>query len=395
MNSKLYGSTHTAPANLSLAERRPFTATAALTLSGVGLLLTVLVALVLVSRAQAATAVGLGTADSFAVLAGQGVTNTGPTVVNGDLGTSPNAAVTGFGGAPNGTVNGSIHQADTLAGQAQTDLTTAYNNAAGQGPATATGTELGGRTLTPGVYQNGTFGITAGAGPLRLNAKGNPNAVFVFKASTTLITDAAARVQLINGAQSCNIFWQIGSSATLGTDSSFVGNILALQSIQLNSGVTVDGRLLARTASVTLINDTITRAQCGTGGGSGGGSGGGNGGVGGRPAVQITGIPGAGGNGGGPGGPRRGAPCIDRGFTAKISIHAASRHMRSVDVFVNGKRIKRSTRKQFSVWVNVSGLRSGRNTIRVVAVDPDGRRDVTSRSFRRCARAVASPNFTG
>lgn len=373
--------------------------------------------LVPVSSSQAATSVGLGTADSFAVLAGSGVTNTGPSVINGDLGTSPTPAVTGFGGAPNGTVNGSIHQADALAGQAKDDLTTAYNNAAGQGPATTLATELGGQTLTPGVYDSaaGTFGIT---GTLTLDAQGNPDAVFIFKMASTLITASASQVSLINGAQPCHLYWQVGSSATLGTSSAFAGNILALESISLNSGVTVSGRLLARNGAVTLINDTITRADCGTAGPTGpggGGGGGGNednkkgdegkgksgkgGGAGagggangnGGPNIQITGVPRPGGR---PGTPGRGEPCTDDGFRAKFNIHSQAR-MRRVDVFLDGKQIKQSTSKRFSVWVSIVGLRTGRHTLKVVAVDRRGRRDVASRSFRRCARAAPSPDFTG
>jgi hypothetical protein len=373
--------------------------------------------LALAGNSQAATSVGLGTANSFAVLAGAGVTNTGPSVINGDLGTSPNPAVTGFGGAPNGTINGATHQADALAGQAQADLTTAYNNAAGQGPVNTLATELGGQTLTPGIYnsESGTFGIT---GTLTLNGQGNPDAVFIFKTATTLISASASQVLMINGAQPCHLFWQVGSSATLGTDSAFAGNILALESIELNSGVTVLGRLLARNASVTLINDTVTRADCavgGTGGGGGGGGeigggggeiGGGSGGGGGKgggaggdsgggnggPNVQITGVPNPGGRTGGP--PGRGAPCTDNGFRAKFRIHSQVR-MRKVSVYLDGKLIKQSTGKRFSVWVSVVGLRAGRNTIRVVAVDRRGRRDVASRSFSRCARAAPSPDFTG
>ena len=390
MSSQVYGSPpeHAHP---SLAERRPFTAATAMTLKAVGLLITVLFALVFVSRAQAATAIGLGTADSFAVLAGAGVTKTGPTVVNGDLGTYPTAAVSGFGGAGNGTVNGSTHQADALAGQAQNDLTTAFNNAAGQTPFTTLAggdNQLGTQTLTPAVYRFGGATTANLIGTLTLDGQGDANAVFIFQATSTLVTAGASQVVLINGARSCNVFWQVGDSATLGAASVFRGTTMADQSISLGNAVTVDGRLLARIASVTLINDTITRPQCATGGGGGSGGGsGGPGGPGGKPALQITGVPG--------GGPGVGGRCTDHGFRAKISIHAAWGHMRRVDVFVNGKRIKRSTRKQFSVWINVSGLRSGRNTIRVVAVDPDGRRDVASRSFRRCARAVASPAFTG
>jgi len=373
-----------------------------------------LAALVLAGTSQAATSVGLGTANSFAVLAGAGVTNTGPSVINGDLGTSPLPAVVGFGGAPNGTVNGTIHRADALAGQAQADLTTAYNNVSGQGPVITLATELGGQTLTPGVYdsESGTFGIT---GTLTLNGEGNPDAVFIFKAATTLISASASQVLLINGAQPCHLFWRVGSSATLGTDSGFAGNILALESIQLGSGVTVLGRLLARNASVTLINDTVTRADCavpesggggvngGGGGGAGGGSvggggkkgsgaGGGPGGGGGKPHVQITQVPSSGEGKGGP--PGRGAPCTDDGFRAHFRIHSGV-PMRRVSVYLDGKLIKRSTSKRFSVWISVVGLRAGRNTIRVVAVDRRGRRDTASRSFRRCNRAAPSPDFTG
>jgi hypothetical protein len=376
--------------------------------------------LALAGNSQAATSVGLGTADSFAVLAGAGITNTGPSVINGDLGTSPTPAVTGFGGAPNGTVNGATHQADALAGQAQADLTTAYNDAAGQGPVNTLATELGGQTLTPGVYnsQSGTFGIT---GTLTLNGEGNPGAVFIFKTASTLISASASQVLMVNGAQPCHLFWQVGSSATLGTGSAFAGNILALESISLNSGVTVLGRLLARNASVTLINDTVTRADCavpetgggggGNGGGGGGETGGGNAGGGGkggggkggkggggagggtgRPHVQITGVPGSGEGTGGP--PGRGAPCTTSGFRARFTIHSKV-GMRKVSVYLDGKPIKRTTAKRFSVWIGVVGLRAGRNTIRVVAVDRRGRRDVASQSFRRCHRAAPSPDFTG
>lgn len=365
--------------------------------------------LMLAASSRAATSVGLGTANSFAILAGAGVTNTGPSVINGDLGTSPTPAVTGFGGAPNGTVNGATHQADALAGQAQADLTTAYNDAAGQGPVNTLATELGGQTLTPGVYdsESGTFGIT---GTLTLNGQGNPDAVFIFKTASTLITASVSQVSMINGAQPCHLFWQVGSSATLGTNSAFAGNILALESIELDSGVTVLGRLLARNASVTLINDTVTRADCavadsgpgggeagpgGSGesgagvGGAGDARGGRDGGNGAGPNARIVGVPGGSAVGRGPG-----APCVDRGFRARFKIDGPAR-MRMVSVFLDGKLIKQSSSKRFSVWVSVHGLRVGRNTIRVVAVDREGRRDVASQSFRRCARAAPNPDFTG
>jgi hypothetical protein len=219
--------------------------------------------------------VGLGTADSYAVLAGQTVTNTGPSTINGDLGVTPGAAITGF---PPGTVNGTIHAADAVALQAQSDLTTAYNDAAGRTPPAAVPSDLGGLKLTGGVYKSASALQLTGA--LTLDAQGDPNSVFIFQAASTLITASASRVNLVNGAQPCNVFWQVGSSATLGTSSVFVGNIMALTSISMNNAVTVQGRALARNGSVTLINDTISAGRCapgttgsGTGPGDGGGSG--------------------------------------------------------------------------------------------------------------------------
>jgi hypothetical protein len=207
------------------------------------------------SASAATPPVPLGTAANFAVLAGATITNTGATTINGDLGLSPGTSVTGF---PPGQVNGTSHVADAVALQAQNDLTTAYNDAAGR-PTTATiPVELGGTTEAPGVYSSpaGTFGIT---GTLTLDAQGDLNAVFIFKAASTLITASASSVNLVNGAQSSNVFWLVGSSATLGTYSILRGNILALASITVTTGVTVDGRALARNAAVTLDTDTITR----------------------------------------------------------------------------------------------------------------------------------------
>ncbi len=205
-----------------------------------------------------AGALGLGTADSFAVLAGSTVTNTGPSIVNGDLGLSPGTAVTGFGP---GTVTGTTHAADVAALQAQSDLTTAYDDAAGRAPAAAAPSDLGGLTLTPGVYSNASS--LALTGTLTLDAQGDPNAAFVFQAGSTLITASASRVRLVNGAQACNVFWKVGSSATLGTSTVLAGNILALTSISMNDGVTLNGRALARNGAVTLINDTVSTPHCG------------------------------------------------------------------------------------------------------------------------------------
>ena len=205
--------------------------------------------------------VGLGTAGSFAVLAGTTVTNTGPSTISGNLGVSPGTAVTGF---PPGIVsNGTIHSADGVASGAQSDLTTGYNDAAGRSPTANVPAFIGaGQTLAPGVYK-ASSSLDVG-GSLTLDGGGDPNAVFIFQAPSTLITDSASSVILTNGAQACNVFWQVGSSATLGTNSAFSGSILALTSISVNTGDTVDGRALARNGAVTLDDDTITSPTCAT-----------------------------------------------------------------------------------------------------------------------------------
>lgn len=206
--------------------------------------------------------VGLGTAEPFAVLAGTAVTNTGPTAITGDLGISPGtvAAVTGF---PPGTVSGTTDAANPVAVKAQTDLAAAYTVAAGL-PATATHGTLGGQTLVGGVYNAGgaTLGLT---GTLTLDGQNDANSVWVFQATSDLVTASSSAVKLINGASSCNVFWQVTSSATLGSGSTFVGTILALTSITMDSGVKMSGRALARNGDVTLINDTITSSPCVTG----------------------------------------------------------------------------------------------------------------------------------
>ncbi len=198
-------------------------------------------------------AISLGTADSFGVLGGSTVTNTGASVITGNLGVSPGTAVTGF---PPGTVTLTIHSADAVAAQAQTDLTTAYN-AILTTPTLIdlTGTDLGGLTLTPGVYGfNSSAQLT---GTLTLDAQGNPNAVFIFKIASTLTTASGSSVLLINSGSNCNVFWQVGSSATLGTGSTLAGNILALQSITLTTGANVSGRALARNGAVTLDGNHV------------------------------------------------------------------------------------------------------------------------------------------
>jgi hypothetical protein len=221
---------------------------------------TLLFGLTIAANVSASSAINLGAAKQFAVLAASTVTNTGPSVINGDLGTSPGSSVTGF---PPGIVNGTIHAADGVSGQAQSDLTVAYNNAAGQScNSDLTGQDLGGMTLVAGVY---CFSSSAGlTGALKLNAQGNASARFIFQIGSTLTTASSSSVSLINGARPCNVFWQIGDSATLGTSTSFVGNIMAMQSITMTTGATLKGRALARSAAVTLDTNVITKSACDT-----------------------------------------------------------------------------------------------------------------------------------
>jgi hypothetical protein len=226
-----------------------------------GSLLAPLIVFMVTNSAEAAAApVPLGTTTTFAVLAASTVTNTGSSVINGGIGLSPGTSITGF---PPGTDNGATHATDAVAGQAQTDLTTAYNNAMSQGPTSPIVADLGGQTLLPGVYNSASsLGLT---GTVTLDGGGDPNAVFVFQATnSTLTTASASNVSLINGAQACNVFWQVGSSATLGTGSSFEGTVLAMQSITVNTGATIFGRVLARNGAVTLDSDTITTPACTT-----------------------------------------------------------------------------------------------------------------------------------
>jgi hypothetical protein len=199
--------------------------------------------------------VALGSAGTFAVLAGQTATSTGESIVLGNLGVSPGSAVTGF---PPGVVLGKIDAADSAAALAQGALTTAYNDAAGRSTApVAVAGNLGGRTLTPGLYKS-TSGLAISSGNLTLDAKGNPDAVFIFQMASTLTTTSGRKVILIGKAQAANVFWQVGSSATLGTTTVFKGNILAFTSISLATGATLEGRALARNGSVTMQDNDIT-----------------------------------------------------------------------------------------------------------------------------------------
>ena len=245
--------------------------------SGVGLVsVLTLVALAVPANALASgTAPSLGTADPFGVLAASTVTNTGPSTVGGDLGLYPGTSIVGF---PPGNILGTEHDTDGVALGAQSDTTTAYNQAAGEAPdEVLPSDDLTGLTLTPGVYQNASAVMLDTNGTLTLNGEGNPDSVFIFQVGSTLTTGTNSTISYINGAQPCNVFWQVGSSATLGTSSLFVGTILANQSISLSDTVTVNGRLLANNGAVTLIDDTIIPSDCATSSGGGSGSSGGTG----------------------------------------------------------------------------------------------------------------------
>jgi hypothetical protein len=223
--------------------------------------------------ASAAQAVQLGTATPFAVLAGTAVSDVPTSSITGNVGLSP-AAGTFITGLTQAEVTGTIYSTDgtgpagnvnnpALLTTAKNDLTTAYVTAAGQPPTTtfsAGDNQLGGQTLVAGVYAFGhaaTANITA-ASPLVLNGQGDPNSVFVFQASSDLVTASSSVVELVNGAQACNVFWQVSSTATLNSSSTFVGTIMALTSVNLLSGATVQGRVLARNGAVSLDANTIT-----------------------------------------------------------------------------------------------------------------------------------------
>jgi hypothetical protein len=353
----------------------------------------------LASQAQAAS-VPLGTADSFAVLGGSSVTNTGPSVISGDLGVSPGTPVSGF--PPGSVTAGAVHAADAVALQAKNDLVTAYNDAAGRGSTATISADLAGSTLTPGVYTSASsLGLS---GALTLDARGDPSATFVFQAGSTLNAGSGSRVLLIGGAQACNVFWQVGSSATIGTTSTFVGNIMALTSISLTTGATLNGRALARNGAVTLDTNTITKAACATPGST--------------PPAGAPGAPGAapgtsGSNGtsgstsspssaGGTAratarlsGPRR---CVSGPFRARVS----GRRIAQVTFFVDGRRrrtVKATEgRTVFSLRVDPRGqdFEAHRITAKVRFTAGSGAQARTLRLvYQRCSKGAVRPRFTG
>ncbi|MBL8887850.1 MAG: DUF3494 domain-containing protein [Phycisphaerales bacterium] len=207
-----------------------------------------------------ANAAFLGSAQAFGVLAGSTVTNTGPTTISGSVGVWPGTAITGF--YPPGTItNGSFYAGNAVAQQAQADSLTAFNALASMAPTTIlTGINLGGLTLTPGVYFFASSAFLTGT--LTLDAQGDPDALFVFQTVSTLISASNSSVLTINGADDCNVYWKVGSSATLGTDSAFQGNIIADASITMNTRASlIGGRALALNGAVTL-DSNIIEAGC-------------------------------------------------------------------------------------------------------------------------------------
>jgi hypothetical protein len=370
----------------------------------VGIALAAGVAFAAVPVAAQASQVNLGTAGSFVVLGGSTVTNTGPSVLNGDLGVAPGTALVGFG-LP-AVVNGAIHADDGVAQQAQLDLTTAYNVAAGQPAGDLSGTDLGNQTLTAGAYNFTSSAQLTGA--VTLDAQGDPNAQFVFEIGSTLTTASASSVVLVNGASPCNVYWQVGTSATLGTTTAFQGNVMANASITANNGATVLGRLLARTGAVTLDDNVLNRGGCSTGststpGGTGTGTGTGTAPPGSRSTLAThngTAIlrrnPTTSGTPRRPGSATPGTPgtSCTAGFSARVRGHLIKRVVFSLD----GRRIVSRTKSPFQVYVRAA---PGRHhvTARVTFKDATRAKTLTL-PYRACAAAVRNPRrgpsqFTG
>jgi len=199
--------------------------------------------------------VPLGSAALFAILAGTTITNTGGSVVTGDVGLSPGTSITGF---PPGTVIGTQHITDSAAAQAQLDLTAAYLDLESRIGSAPVAGNIGGQTLTPGIYKS-TSTLAISSGELTLNAQGNADAIFIFQVASTFTMTAARQIILTGGAQAKNVFFQVGTSATIGSTAVFNGNILALTAITVVTGAVVNGRLLARNAAVTLDTNPVTK----------------------------------------------------------------------------------------------------------------------------------------
>lgn len=371
-----------------------------------GIILAFALALFAVPAAVAAP-VNLATVTPFVVLGGATVTNTGPSVLNGDLGVSPGTALAGFG-LP-AVVNGATHENDAVAAQAQSDLTNAYDVAAGQPVAPAddlSGTDLGGRKLAPGAYRYTSDALLTGA--LTLDAEGDPNAQFVFLIGSELTTASASSVVLVNGASPCNVYWQVGSSADIGTTTAFQGNLMALTSISLKNGATVIGRMLARNGQVSLINNVLTAPLCPTDSETPPGSET----PGGSSAPSGSATPGSSATGSGPGnsGPRgparkpttngravaRPVPreACTEGFRAVVTGHLVERVVFSLD----GKAIGSRSGSPFAMSMRAA---PGNHQVRVRVTFKDSTRSKTmTMAYRACAAAALEPrkgpsNFTG
>ncbi len=373
------------------------------------------------AAAAATPPVGLGTAGAYAVLAGSGMTNTGVSTITGDIGSSPTHSQTGFAPCPaadcvalTGTDHDVADPNDAQTQQAKVDLTTAYGDAFGRTGGTPVVGPLGlGATLVPGVYTSATD-IFVG-GDLTLDGGGDPDAVFIFQARTgTLITAAGTtsgipntRVLLQNGAQACNVFWQVGSSATISTGTQFVGTILASASITVNTGATLEpGRALARNAAVTLDTNVIRAAGCATpltpGTPTSGGTPttGGTSTTGGTPTTGGT-------TSGGTSAPRATPRGVARLSTPAGAVHGpflatvTGRSVASVRFYVDGRRVatveaKRGrTRFSHRIAVGRDG-RVHRLTVRIRFTGPGGGGTTTvHRTFRRIQRRTGPPRFAG
>jgi hypothetical protein len=367
----------------------------------VGIAFAMAIAFAAIPAAAQAAPVNLATVGPFVVLGGSTVTNTGPSVLNGDLGVAPGTSLVGFG-LPS-VVNGATHDNDAVADQAQADLTVAYDVAAGQPVAPAndlTGTNLGNRVLTAGAYR-----YTSSAqltGPLTLDAQGDPNAQFVFEIAAELTTAPASSVVLVNGASPCNVFWQVGSSATLDTTTAFQGNLMALTSISLNNGASVIGRVLARNGQISLINNVLDGSLCGTGsvppnapGTTGPATPGAGSAVGPSQAVPIakTRVRKSTRNGRAVVRPAPREACTS-GFRATASGHMIKRVVFSLD----GKPIGSRTNSPFAMSVRAA---PGAHQVRVRVTFTDATHAKTmTLPYRACAAAVLHPRrgpsqFTG
>lgn len=375
-----------------------------------GAVLAVAFAFAAAPAAQAAP-VDLATASPFVVLGGTTVTNEGPSVLNGDLGVSPGTALTGFG-AP-AVVNGATHANDAVAAQAQLDLANAYNVAAGQPVAPEddlSGTDLGNRVLTAGTYRYNAGALLTG--PLTLDAQGDPDAEFVFQIGAELTTESASSVVLANGASACNVYWQVGSSAAIGTTTQFVGSLMALTSISLNNGATVEGRMLARNGQVSLINNVLTAPTCASGStpppSSESPSGPEETASPGTVGPVATTVASSGPQAAGPGNranrrqSRKGRAVVKRtarrACTAGFAVRVRGRMIRRVVFRLDGKRVANRSRSGFAMRVRATPG-AHRVRIRITFKDATRARTVTL-PYRACAAALLQPrrgpsSFTG